>query len=686
LQDGARGALPDRARADLALLVTSGKRLAALVNDILDFSRLRNRDIPLQQRPLDLFSIVEVVVALSRPLIGGKAVDLINRVSMDLQPVYADENRLQQILLNLVSNALKFTERGRVVVEAYPKPDEGLIVIAISDTGIGIESSKKDRIFESFEQADGSTARIYGGTGLGLAITRRLVELHGGTIDVDSTLRKGSTFTFTLPIAQGKPQNETSMGELNRVVQEEPSNKPEEESQSGISTPPEENAFRVLIVDDEVVNRRVLRNYLAVAGYEIGEAAAGREALQMLDEERYDIVLLDIMMPGLSGFDVCRRIRMKFGLEELPVIVLTARNLVKDLVTSYEAGASDYLIKPVAKEELLMRVRTHLALLDVNRNLEQLVDIRTQALETSTDTLRKTNRELTLANEKLRSSNEEMLEIQRELVETAHQAGMSEIAAEVLHRLGNQLNSVQVSIHRLMSLGVERKPLDLHWKVMKMMEQLQSTDEGLIGSAKGPEILKFMDKLGTWVEDLLLSLGVERKQLARQLEDLNLILQDQQRFVSSSQVLHPLDLNELVTQKIDQESRIFAEQHIQVETALNKIPAIQGDRARLSRVLTYVLQNAVEAIIKTDKQTGRVVIETKPTRNGVELTITDDGCGIDPGDIRKAFNHGYTTKPGGAGIGLHYSANVVKTMSGTVDLTSAGRNKGASVRIRFVQE
>lgn len=684
LQDGARGPLPDRARADLALLVASGKRLSALVNDILDFSRLRNRDIPLQSRALDLFSITEVVIALSRPLVSGKALDLINRVPMDLRPVYADENRLQQILLNLVGNAIKFTERGRVVIEAWKKEDEDMIAICISDTGIGIESHKKDRIFESFEQADGSTARIYGGTGLGLAITRRLVELHGGSIEVDSKVRKGSKFTFTLPVAEGKPQNETSMGELNRVVRGEAA---ADDSDAEVLVPQEAKAnssFRILIVDDEVINRRVLRNYLAVAGYEMGEAASGREALQALEQDRYDLVLLDVMMPGLSGFDVCRRIRLKHGLEELPVIILTARNLVKDLVTSYEAGASDYLIKPVSKEELLMRVRTHLALLDVNRNLEELVDLRTQALEASSDQLRKANKGLTSANEKLRSTNEEMLEIQRELVDTAHQAGMSEIAAEVLHRLGNQLNSVQVSIHRLMGLGVERKPLDLHWKVLKMLESLQDSDTGIMNAQKkGPEIIKFMEKLGTWVEDLLLSLSVERKQMARQLEDLNLILQDQQRFVNSSQILLPIDLNDLVRQKVELESRIFEEKRIEVMLELGDVPAIQGDRTRLSRVLTYLLQNAVEAIDRTGKSAGKVTIRTISGDNFTELAITDDGCGIDPGDIKKAFNHGYTTKPNGAGIGLHYSANVIKTMAGSVDLFSVGPGKGATVKLVF---
>jgi two-component system sensor histidine kinase ChiS len=231
LIEGATGKLPPTTISNLAMIATSGRRLANLVNDILDFSKLRHQTIKLQLKPVALREIAEVVLTLSLPLVRHKNLQLTNAIPPDLPLVSADENRLQQIFQNLIGNAIKFTDSGSVEVSAQLVSSEGdgeigkwengesiqassvaaqiaihslksKIQVSVSDTGIGIPQDKLDRIFESFEQADGSIARIYGGTGLGLAITKTLVELHGGEIWVESRLEEGSRFIFTLPVSQ----------------------------------------------------------------------------------------------------------------------------------------------------------------------------------------------------------------------------------------------------------------------------------------------------------------------------------------------------------------------------------------------------------------------------------------------------------------------------------------------------
>ncbi|MGK7914070.1 MAG: ATP-binding protein, partial [Prochloraceae cyanobacterium] len=214
LLDGASGTLSAPVRSNLVAISASGKRLANLVNDILDFSQLKHKEIKLQLRAVGVREITEIVLTATRPLIGNKNLQLKNNISADLPPVLADENRLQQILYNLVGNAIKFTDRGRVEVSAQLVTQDGeknrgndnrksdYLTISVQDTGIGIPEDRLDRIFTSIEQADGSTARVYGGTGLGLAITKKLVELHGGRIRVESTLGVGSRFTFELPVDQ----------------------------------------------------------------------------------------------------------------------------------------------------------------------------------------------------------------------------------------------------------------------------------------------------------------------------------------------------------------------------------------------------------------------------------------------------------------------------------------------------
>ena len=376
LAGGAAGKLPAKASKDLDMIVSSARRLSGLVDNILDFSKIRNEKMDLTLKPVGLRSLTDVVITVSKPLLGNKNVRLINAVSGEIPLVYADEDRLQQILFNLMGNAIKFTENGTVEVSA--EVDGDMVEIHVSDTGIGIAEDKLDRIFESFEQADGSTARIYGGTGLGLAITKELVTLHGGEISVNSEPGRSSTFIFTLPISADQKRHAPTSAAVARphveTVADVPGAKPVIQVRSG--------GYNILAVDDEPVNLRVLENYLSMENYNIITANSGMEALQILDEkQRIDLILLDIMMPNMSGFEVCAKIRSRYPVQSLPIIFLTARIQVTDLVEGYQAGANDYLVKPVTKNELLARVSTHLRLLENNRTLELKVAERTQDLK-----------------------------------------------------------------------------------------------------------------------------------------------------------------------------------------------------------------------------------------------------------------------------------------------------------------
>ncbi|MDY7031911.1 MAG: ATP-binding protein, partial [Thermodesulfobacteriota bacterium] len=383
--DGATGEITSLQQKNLAMIAGSGHRLLELVNDILDFAKLKNQGLELQQKPVGIHSLVDVVLAFSQSLIGGKELKLINSVPDNLPLAYADEHRLEQILFNLIGNSIKFTETGEV--EVFAKEDKDQLIITISDTGIGIPPEKHEKIFESFEQADGSTAREYGGTGLGLAVTKQLLELHGGTIWVDSEVGKGSTFSFTLPITATSHQQQKSKNQSDNKNTRE-SNLPTIKSQEArkstqtdkievnninpisINTAEEseENIYdngkyHILIVDDEPVNLQVLNNHLSLHKYRVTQALSGKEALKKVEDgEKFDLVLLDIMMPKLSGYKVCAELREKYPAHQLPVVMLTAKNQVTDIVTGFKFGANDYLTKPFQKEELLTRIKSHIKL------------------------------------------------------------------------------------------------------------------------------------------------------------------------------------------------------------------------------------------------------------------------------------------------------------------------------------
>jgi diguanylate cyclase (GGDEF)-like protein len=359
--DGATGTLTNEQKYNLTIVSHSGKRLSNMINDILDFTKLKNKEIVLQIKPVDLKIIADTVLALSKSLIKGKELKLINELDEALPTVSADENRIQQILYNLIGNSIKFTEKGEIAISA--KVVDSLVAVTVADTGIGISEEKFDRIFESFEQVDGSTAREYGGTGLGLSITRKLVELHGGTICVESKLGEGSRFTFTIPVSEVKKEDIAHDENQKPLLDMEDFAAGEAAAEQTQIAANAGDGPRILVVDDEPVNIQVLSNFLSMRNYAVFKAYNGAGALKLVENnEKFDLILLDVMMPKMSGYEVCQHLREQYSLFDLPILMLTAKNQIQDIVLGFQSGANDYVQKPFDKDELMARVRTLLSL------------------------------------------------------------------------------------------------------------------------------------------------------------------------------------------------------------------------------------------------------------------------------------------------------------------------------------
>jgi signal transduction histidine kinase/serine phosphatase RsbU (regulator of sigma subunit) len=392
LIEGAGGALEENARHDLSLIISSATRLSYLVNDILDFSKLKHKDISLNLATLDLHPLVRLVLSLVKPLSRNKAVSIINEIPPETVFVLGDENRLQQILLNLVGNAIKFTGDGEIRIRAVchdERPD--LVVVTVEDTGIGIPEEQQERIFESFEQVDGSITRKFGGTGLGLAITRKLVELHDGEIWVESEPGKGSRFQFTLRAGGDAPARKKEDEDRRRAFESIMDLSMEDVRLLERARPlPDQDQKTIMVVDDEPVNLQVLVNHLSLEGYRIVTALNGEEALALLDRELPDLLLLDVMLPRMSGYEVCASLRERFSPHDLPVLMLTAKSKPEDIVAGLEAGANDYLAKPVNRKELVARVnglislkenyRVHNELTVIKRDIQIAHDIQNTIL------------------------------------------------------------------------------------------------------------------------------------------------------------------------------------------------------------------------------------------------------------------------------------------------------------------
>ncbi len=364
---GSEGELNEGQRQNLDIIAMSSRRLTHLVNDILDYSRLKHKDLELDIKPVRISSVVDTTLLVFRHLNNNPQLEIQSELSGNLPPVMADENRLAQIIYNLVGNAVKFTTRGKVRVTA--EPSGGTMRICVEDTGPGIPKDKFDDIFRSFEQVDSSLTRKRGGTGLGLYISRHLVESQGGKIWVDSALGKGSQFYFTLPICgelPKEPETDKFRYEAAAAVW-----KTQDGTIREIGAGP-----HILLVDDEIINLHAVVSILKIENYSITAVNSGLEALKTI--RRYNnicLVILDVMMPDMSGYEVCRQIRETKSAYDLPVLMLTAKTIPRDIVVGLEAGANDYLSKPVEPEELLARVKTLI-------NLKQSVD-KARAAETA---------------------------------------------------------------------------------------------------------------------------------------------------------------------------------------------------------------------------------------------------------------------------------------------------------------
>ncbi len=370
LMDGATGQLKTTTLHNLDMIVNSGKRLTSLIGDILDFSQIKHDKFTLYKGSVFISKITDQVISLSKPLWSAKPIRVINDINNTIPPVFGDDHRIEQILFNLIGNAIKFTNEGEIRISAEVKGE--MIEISVSDTGIGIPADRFDDIFNSFEQVEiSSNEREYQGTGLGLSITKKIIELHGGRITVDSELGKGSTFRFTLPKGSAVSVNEPVE---ERIIPKFKLDDAEDDVVADDLQVGSEEQYTVLVIDDEPINIQVLTNYLRLNHYLVKTALSGEEALELLEKEgQPNLIVLDVMMPKMSGFETCMKIREDYPLSNVPVILLTAKDRISDLTEGFNAGANDYLVKPFSKKELLTRIKTHLSLSLINKAYSRFV-------------------------------------------------------------------------------------------------------------------------------------------------------------------------------------------------------------------------------------------------------------------------------------------------------------------------
>lgn len=341
--------LTDRQKEFIETLRVSGDSLLALINDLLDFARLEDGSVILENVDFDIIQTVQDIVSIMGVRAQEKKLRLLIDTSrLQLRHFKGDPLRVQQIITNLVSNAVKFTESGyvKITVSDEPAKEENVsnLRITVSDSGIGIEPEKLGSIFDKFTQADASTTRKYGGTGLGLAITQSLVQYMKGHIEVSSTPGEGSSFTIVLPL----PHASGAIRPLQAERHEENAN----------ASPDTRSA--ILLVEDYSPNILVATSILDQAGYACDVAYDGMEALTKFQQRKYEVVLMDIQLPSIDGLETARRMRnieKENGAARTPIIAVTAFAMPGDKENCLKSGIDDYLTKPYIPEELIGKIR-----------------------------------------------------------------------------------------------------------------------------------------------------------------------------------------------------------------------------------------------------------------------------------------------------------------------------------------
>ena len=610
LRDGVAGEVSEKVKSHLWMIISSGRRLSNLVNDILDFSMLQNDELVINTKPINIHEITNVVLTVCQPLVKDKPIELINRIEKNTKLVLADENRIQQILYNLIGNAIKFTEKGHVKVSSTTQ--NGYLEIIVSDTGKGIPEEQIGTVFLPFHQGEDTMFSTSSNSGIGLSITKNLVELHGGEINVQSDVGKGTEFHFTLPLTEGKRSDNKEVNELitSKSILVDKSLKVDTEK-----LPIREQKAKILIADDEQVNLQVLRNQLFLEGYDVVATSNGREVIEEVQKQTFDLLILDIMMPNMSGYEVCQWIRKRYSLMELPIIMLTAKNQTTDKITSFEMGANDYLAKPCEKAELISRVKTLIQLRrlngqlqEMNRNLENKVAERTLQLQ-------KTNEHLQQVTE----SRQQML------ANIAHEIGTP---VTLIHGFVQGIQHGIITIEQPRYLEMVNDKVKILSRLINDLSDLSKLEAGKIN------LIQDEVKMSDCLLDMFRKLKLEASEAGRSLN--------------------------LVTDEEDIK-------------AMGLVCYIDVDR--MEQVFTNLVWNAIK---HTSEDRGKIEMSVVVDEKNKEITIGvhDQGLGIAKEDLPFIFDRFYKVTASsdddekGTGLGLAITKEIVETHGGRVSVKS----------------
>jgi PAS domain S-box-containing protein len=730
--------IPGDARERLQLVHRNSVRLLKLVNSLLDFSRIEAGRVQASYEPTDLAALTRDLTSTFRSAIerGGLRFDV---DCDDLHaPVYVDRDMWEKIVLNLLSNALKFTFEGSITVDLRREGDEA--VLEIEDTGVGVPAAELPRLFERFHRVESTHSRTHEGSGIGLALVQELAKLHGGTIAVSSELERGTTFTVRVPLGSAHlpadrlkaPVAGASTGIGARAFVEEALRwlPPEKDSTVWVDQRFAATFGDRIVVADDNADMRAYLNDLLGASYSLEVVPDGAEALAAARRKRPDMILSDVMMPRLDGLSLLAAVRSDESLRSIPIVLLSARAGEKARIEGLDAGADDYLTKPFSARELVARVGALLELARMRRQAEESLRRRTAQFETLLNDA-PLGVYLVDADFRLVEVNPTALPvfgdipdlIGRDFGEVLHLIRGNEFADEVVQRFRRTLEMGEpyVSPERIEHRENGDAGAYYEWQISRITlpdgrfgvvcyfrdvsahvrarAALETADRQkdeflamLAHELRNPlaPLRNASELLARTANDdpqTLFIVDVVRRQisqLTRLVDDLLDVSRITQGRIELKRT--PLELSAIVAQAVETVEPLLREKRHAMSIVSNYQPLyVNGDNARLVQCVTNVLTNAA----KYTDANGEIRIRSYSTGTSAVIEIRDNGVGIAPDLLPRIFDlfvqsdRTLDRSEGGLGVGLSVVRRLVEMHGGTVVARSAGVGVGSTFEIRL---
>jgi signal transduction histidine kinase len=672
------GDLEELPRSYLESVKSNGQRLLKLINSLLDLAKIEGNRFLLRRRPTDVWGVISAYVSSAKPLAEYRQIELSLSRDGDPGPICVDSDAIEKIIANLLANALKFTDAGGLVRVSLSGTEEGGIHVVVSDSGVGLSPDQLETIFDRFAQVDTSNTRKHEGTGIGLALVRELVQLHAGRVWAESTgLGHGAEMHVILPA--GEADSETaedmmsvepegfgrrsdpfavfdeetrrvsfddrrlSLDEIFRNARRSADSAESIERISG-TTNRGPGIPRILVVEDNAEMRRLLAFVLSKEFY-VDVARNGREALQRISDVHPELVLTDVMMPEMSGTELCEALKADPETEGIPVILVTSKGDREMKIQGLEIGADDYVVKPFHPAELLARVRSLVRI----RRLQKELEIKNSRLQT--------------ANDELERALLELREAGSALVQSERLAAVGELAAGVAHEVNNPINFATNALRTLQSYTADI------CSVARSIDLIDFKDpEVAVGSIREVSRLKEKVEFDSLADSLTELVGI----VTEGLERTHRMVADLRDFAKPGEVAWcEIDIGAGVSSTVQLIRYALRDNGVSLSVDIDEmLPTVHGDPRALNQVFLNLLKNSIEAVAESK---GSIWLTASAAESEVVIEFRDDGPGIAPEISEKLFDPFFTTKAAGkgTGLGLSISKRVVSEMGGRIELKTA---------------